>query len=99
MNVAELDEVQFDLELEGDQVREQLARRVWEKSGWATVAIAYREKTKTGEWKSAKLALMRFRRLHDAWARQASLTLAGDEAFALAGELAQWFGEARAPDE
>jgi hypothetical protein len=91
VNVAELDEVQFDLELEGDQVREQLARRVWEKSGWATVAIAYREKARDGEWKPAKLSLMRFRRLHDAWARQASLTLSGDEALALAGELSQWF--------
>ena len=95
MTVAELDEVQFDLELEGDHVREQLARRVWEKSGWATVAISYREKAKDGEWKPAKLALMRFRRLHDAWVRQASLTLSGDEALALAGELAHWFGEAR----
>lgn len=92
MNVAELDEVQFDLEQDGDQVREQLARRAWEKSGWATVAISYREKDKDGEWKPAKLALMRFRRVHEVWARQASITLSSDEARALAGELAQWFG-------
>ena len=99
MNVAELDEVQFDLEQDGDQVREQLGRRVWEKSGWATVAIAFREKDKGGDWKPAKLALMRFRRLHEVWARQASMTLSGDEARALAGELATWFGEARAAGE
>ena len=43
MTVAELDEVAYDLEVDGEQVREQLARRVWEKSGWATVAITFRE--------------------------------------------------------
>jgi len=55
------------------------------------VAIAFREKDKAGGWKEPKLALLRFRRMNDAWAKQASLTLAGDEARALAGELAAWF--------
>ena len=89
--VAELDEVQYDLEQDGELVREQLHRRVWERAGWATVAIAFRDKDKSGAWKEPKLALLRFRRMNDAWAKQASLTLAGDEARALAGELAAWF--------
>jgi hypothetical protein len=42
---------------------------------------------------------MRFRRLHEVWARQASMTLSGEEARALAGELEGWFGEARAAGE
>ena len=94
MTVGELDEVQYDLEQDGEQVREQLSRRVWEKSGWATIAIAYREKDKGGEWKPAKLSLMRFRRLHEAWSRQAAMTLSDEEARALAGELASWFPSA-----
>jgi hypothetical protein len=93
MNVGELDEVQYDLEQDGELVREQLHRRVWERAGWATVAIAFRERDKAGEWKEPKLALLRFRRINEAWNRQASLTLSGDEARALAGDLAVWFGE------
>ncbi len=98
MQVAELDEVQYDLELEGELAREQLSRRVWESKGWATVAIAFRERATTGAWKAPKLALLRFRRVHESWQRQAQITLSGTEAHALAGELSSWFGAA-APDD
>jgi hypothetical protein len=91
VNVAELDEVHYDLEVDGDLAREQLHRRIWEKSGWATVAIAFREKGKDGAWKEPKLALLRFRRVHEVWQKQALITLGGEEAQALAGELAGWF--------
>ncbi|MEO6775260.1 MAG: hypothetical protein ABI467_20005 [Kofleriaceae bacterium] len=91
MTVADLDEVHYDLEQDGELVREQLHRHVSERAGWATVAIAFREKDKAGAWKDPKLALLRFRRLHDAWTRQAALTLAGDEARELANDLAAWF--------
>ncbi|MBV8762325.1 MAG: hypothetical protein JO257_33860 [Deltaproteobacteria bacterium] len=80
MNVADLDEVQYDLEQDGMQVREQLARRVWEKAGWATVAITFRERDKDGEWKAPKLALLRFRRLDEMWKKQALITLSADDA-------------------
>jgi hypothetical protein len=86
MTVAELDEVAYDLEVDGEQVREQLARRVWEKSGWATVAITFREKAKDGEWKDPKVTILRFRRVHEVWQRQAQITLGADEA----RELAAW---------
>ena len=91
MTVADLDEVQYDLEVDGEQVREQLARRVWEKAGWATVAIAFREKDKAGAWKEPKLAVYRFRKLDEVWKKQASFTLGGAEAAELAGALAEWF--------
>jgi len=91
MTVGELDEVQYDLEVDGVQVREQLARRVWERAGWATVAISFRERDKEGEWKPAKLALLRFRRLDEVWKKQASLTMSGAEAAELGAALAEWF--------
>jgi hypothetical protein len=89
--VIDLDEVQYDLEQDGVQVREQLSRRVWEKAGWATVAIAYRERDKDGAWKAPKLALLRFRRLDEMWKKQASLTLAGTDAAELGAALVEWF--------
>ncbi|HTL33251.1 MAG TPA: hypothetical protein VL326_09010 [Kofleriaceae bacterium] len=90
MMVADLDEVQYDLELDGELVRKQLARKVWEKRGWATVAIAFTERDKDGEWKSAKLALLRFRREHDAWKKQATITVDGTDALAIAQAIDGW---------
>ena len=54
------------------QVREQLGRRVWEKVGWAIVAISFRECSAVhdggdGDWKLAKLALLRFCRFDGVW--------------------------------
>jgi hypothetical protein len=93
MVIAELDDVHYDLEVDGTQVREQLERRVWEQRGWATVAIKFRERaTDGGEWKPAKVALLRFRHVHDAWKKQAALTLSVEEAGALGDVLASWRG-------
>jgi hypothetical protein len=90
MIVAELDEVVFDLEVDGEQVRRQLARRVWERGGWATVAAAYAERAADGTWKPAKVVVVRFRRVHDVWKRQATITLAGADALELADAIGSW---------
>ena len=90
MGIVELDEVQYDLEVDGEHVRRQLARKVWEHAGWATIAIAFAERDKAGAWKPAKLALLRFRRIHEIWQRQAAITLPGDEALAMIDALAGW---------
>ena len=86
MTVGELDEVQYDLEVDGEQARRQLARKIWEARGWATVAVVYQERDKTGDWKPAKLALLKFRRMHEVWKKESSITLDGRDAAAL-GEL------------
>ena len=90
MIVAELDEVQYDLEIDGEQVREQLARRVWERAGWATVAVVFRERGDDGAWNAPKLALLRFRKVHEVWKKQAGITLAREDAH----ELATWISAA-----
>jgi hypothetical protein len=90
MVVGELDDVQYDLEIDGEQVREQLARRVWERAGRATVAIVFREKDRAGGWKPPGLALLRFRHVHETWKREAAITLAGDDALGLLDSLGEW---------
>lgn len=82
-SVAELDEVHYDLEVDGEQVRRQLGRKVWERAGWATIAITFMERDPHGEWKPPELALLRFRKLHGAWHRHAIVTapLADIQAF------------------
>jgi hypothetical protein len=90
MLVGELDDVTYDLEVDGEEVRRTLHRRVWERGAWATVAIAYEERGASGDWKPAKLALIRFSRVRDAWKKHAALTLRGSDAVELAGALAEW---------
>ena len=86
MTVGELDEVHYDLEVDGEPARRQLARKVWETRGWATVAVVYQERDKAGDWKPAKLALLKFRRMHEVWKKESSITLDGRDAAAL-GDL------------
>lgn len=90
MVVADLDEVHYDLEVDGNQVRRQLARKIWERGGWATVVVHFQERTEDGEWKPAKVALLRFRKMHEAWKKQAALTLSLEEAHDLASTMASW---------
>jgi hypothetical protein len=90
MMIAELDEVTYDLEVDGEEVRRTLHRRIWQRGGWATVAIAYQERAAGGDWKPAKLALLRFQRVRDAWKRHAAVTLRGGDAVALGDALVAW---------
>jgi hypothetical protein len=90
MNLTELDEVQYDLEVDGEHVRRQLARKIWEDRGWATVAVAFQERDAGGAWKPPKVALLRFRRMHEMWKKQAGITLSLDDARALAATIAGW---------
>jgi hypothetical protein len=88
--VAELDEITYDLEVDGEPVRRTLHRRVWERRGWATVAIVYEERDSSGAWKPPKLALIRFQRSQGAWKKHAAMSLAGADALALAGAIGDW---------
>jgi hypothetical protein len=90
MLVADLDDVTYDLEIDGEEVRRTLHRRVWQQGAWATVAIAYQERASGGDWKPAKLVLIRLQRVRDAWRRHAALTLRGSDALELATALDSW---------
>ncbi|HEU0030857.1 MAG TPA: hypothetical protein VFQ53_09490 [Kofleriaceae bacterium] len=87
MLVADLDDVTYDLEVDGEQVRRQLQRKVWERHGWATVAILFEERDRDGtSWKPPKLALIRLQHVREAWKKHAAITLSIDEA----RELGAW---------
>ena len=98
MLVAELDDVTYDLEVDGEQVRRVLHRKVMEKGAWATVAMVYEERASDGTWKSGKLALIRLQKVRDAWKKHAAITLAGTDAVALADAIAGWRGDLAATD-
>jgi hypothetical protein len=90
MLVGDLDEVTYDLEVDGEQVRRVLHRKVLEKGAWATVAMVYEERGSDGEWKRGKLALIRLQKVRDAWKKHAAINLSSDDASALADTLANW---------
>jgi len=90
MVVPDLDDVTYDLEVDGEQVRRTVHRQVFERGGWATVAIAFEERASDGTWKPAKLALIRLQRVHEAWKKHAALTMAGTDALALGRAIVEW---------
>lgn len=90
MVVGTLDEVTYDLEVDGEVVRRTLHRQVMEAGGWATVLIAYEERASDGTWKAPQVALLRMHQVRDAWKRHAAITLSGPDALALAGALETW---------
>jgi hypothetical protein len=90
MLIGDLDEVTYDLEVDGELVRRTLHRRVWQRGAWATVAIAFEERGPDAVWKPAKLALLRFQRVRDAWKKHAAITLRGSDAVSLAEALSEW---------
>ena len=98
MRVAELDDVTYDLEIDGEEVRRTLHRRVWERGGWATVVIAFQDRAAGGDWKPARLALIRLQRVRDAWKRHAAITLRGGDAVELARTLDSWRDALAAPE-
>jgi hypothetical protein len=88
--VATLDEVTYDLSVDGEVVRRTLHRQVLESPGWATVLIAYEERSSDGTWKAPQVALLRMQQVRDRWKRHAAVTLSGPDALALAGALETW---------
>lgn len=90
MLVAELDDVTYDLEVDGTQVRRVLHRRVFERGAWATVAMTFQELAPDETWRAAKLVLIRLQRVRDAWKKHAAITLSSPDALALASTLSSW---------
>jgi hypothetical protein len=93
VSVVELDDITFDLEQDGEEVRRMLHRRVWEAGAWATVAIAFQERRGDADDWSDKVVLLRMKKVHGAWKKHAQITLRADDARALGHELVGWLSK------
>lgn len=82
MIVGELDEIHYDQEVDGELVRRQVARKIWERRGWATVMVLFEEKR--GDAWVGKCAIYRMKRKGEGWAKHASVTVGGDVALEMA---------------
>jgi len=82
--MEDLDELVFDLELDGEEVRRELRRRTWEAGGWATIAIVYEDKKRDGDEWVRKVALLRMKKVRGLWKKHALVTMRDEEAKQLA---------------
>lgn len=89
MLVGSLDDVSYDLEVDGEEVRRTLHRKVFERGAWATIVMAYEERGPDG-WKPAKVVLIRLQKVHDAWKSHGTVTLAAEDARQLADLVIGW---------
>lgn len=87
---ADPDELSFELEVDGELVRRQLARRLWVRGGWATGAYHVQERDADGAWRPPRVALVRLRKVGGAWRKHAAITLPPTVVAELAGLLAAW---------
>jgi hypothetical protein len=94
VRVGSLDDVHYDLEVDGEEVRRTLHRKVFERGAWATVAVAYVERDKDGDWKAPKLALVRLQKVYagddEGWKSHGTVTLDFGDAQALASAIQSW---------
>jgi hypothetical protein len=102
MVVGELDELTWDLEADGEEVRRTLGRKIVESGAWATVVILFEERrpgeAAAGRW-VRKVALLRMQRSRGAWRKHALLTLRADDAAALGDQLAAWAPQLASTDD
>jgi hypothetical protein len=91
--VEELDDIRWDWEEDGRQVRRELDRRTFARGGWATILFLFQElDVATDAWQPPKVAVVRFQKLRGLWKKHAAWNLAGaDEALAVSQALAAWF--------
>lgn len=95
--MEDLDDIRWDWEEDGEQVRRELGRRTWQRGGWATIAFLFQERDRADrtQWQPPQVAIVRFQKTRGLWRKHAAWTLDGaDEARALAATLTEWFPDA-----
>jgi hypothetical protein len=96
--IADLDEVTFDLEVDGEEVQRTLARRVIERGAWATVLVHVQKRNRDGQWRAPHAVLLRFAKVRGMYKRHATITLGPATAKSLQESLTTWFADADATD-
>lgn len=72
-----IEEITFDYREGGEQVREQLAKKVLTATGiWATIAFVHRSLDLGRlEWKAPQVTIARFKRISGVWKKQSSFNI------------------------
>ena len=91
-----IDEVSYDYEDEGKLVRRELKKEVLTRGPWSTVMFLYEElDKKTGEWREAKIAIVRFKKFSGQYRKQSSFNISSrKQAQQIMDVMQRWYAEA-----
>ncbi len=91
-----LDEISYDYEEDGRQVRRELKREVLSKGAWATLMFLYEElDRKSDEWRPPKIAIVRYKKSNGVYRRQSNFNISSEkQARQIVAAISKWFDEA-----
>ena len=90
-----IDEVSYDYEDEGRQLRRELKKEILTRGAWATVMFLYEEMDrKTEKWGEPKIAIVRFKKSGGQYRKQSSFNISSrKQAQQIVDLIGQWYGD------
>lgn len=90
-----LDELTYDYEEDGRQVRKELAREVLSKGAWSTIMFLFQElDRKTEQWRDPKVAIVRYKKWNGQYRKQSGFNITNEkQGRAIMAALETWFSD------
>lgn len=90
-----IDEITYDYEEDGRQVRRELKREVLSKGAWATIMFLFQElDRKTDEWRAPKIAIVRYKKANGVYRKQSNFNISSEkQARQIIAAIEGWYGE------
>jgi hypothetical protein len=88
-----IDEITYDYEEDGRQVRREVQREILSKGAWSTIMFLYEElDRKTEEWRPPKVAIVRYKKWNGQYRKQSSFNISSEkQARQIITALENWF--------
>lgn len=90
-----IDELTYDYEEDGRQVRKEIEREVLSKGAWSTIMFKFQElDRKTEEWRAPKVAIVRYKKWQGTYRKQSSFNISSEkQARHIMETLTRWYSE------
>jgi hypothetical protein len=88
-----IDEITYDYEEDGRQVRREIQREILSKGAWSTIMFLYEElDRKSEEWRPPKVAIVRYKKWNGQYRKQSSFNISSEkQARQIIAALENWF--------
>ena len=75
-----IDEISYDYEEDGRQVRRELKREVLSKGAWSTIMFLYQELDRQkDEWRAPKVAIVRYKKWNGVYRKQSGFNISNEK--------------------
>ena len=90
-----IDEISYDYEEDGRQVRRELKREVLSKGAWSTIMFLYQELDRQkDEWRAPKVAIVRYKKWNGVYRKQSGFNISSEkQARQIVGAIEKWYAE------